>query len=313
MKRPRCIQGRTAVPALAIALLSAPATVLAQIGTEFRANTYTTAAQRLPAAAATSGFEEFILVWESASQDGDQYGVFAQRYAAWGVPSGPEFRVNTYTTASQHAPAVASKRSPNVIVAWQSDGQDGDQGGVYAQRLEGSTGVPFGPEFRLNSYTTSSQAAPAVGADSSGNFVVVWASQGQDGSDYGIFGQRYASTGLPLGGEFRVNSYTTGFQGHPAVGVDPTQGFVVVWEGQGADDQPFGIFGQRYSAAGTPMGGEFRVNSFTTGHQRYPAVEGGPRASSSCGRATGRTAPGMACTAGHSTSTPAIRKDPSTS
>jgi hypothetical protein len=31
-----------------------------------------------------------------------------------------------------------------------------------------------------------------VTADSAGNFVVVWSSFGQDGSNYGVFGQRYS-------------------------------------------------------------------------------------------------------------------------
>ena len=31
-----------------------------------------------------------------------------------------------------------------------------------------------------------------MAADAAGNFVVVWQSDGQDGSGYGVFGQRYA-------------------------------------------------------------------------------------------------------------------------
>jgi hypothetical protein len=111
-----------------------------------------------------------------------------------------------------------------------------------------------------------------VDADSAGNFVVVWASLAQDGSGYGIFGQRYSSSGTPLGGEFRVNTYTTGFQGHPVVGMIPEGYFVVVWEGESAAEDGFGIFAQRYWNNGAPLGGEFRVNAFTTGHQRYPSV-----------------------------------------
>ena len=47
-----------------------------------------------------------------------------------------------------------------------------------------------------------------MASDSSGNFVVVWMSDSQDGSSDGVFGQRYASSGTPLGPEFRVNTYT---------------------------------------------------------------------------------------------------------
>ena len=35
------------------------------------------------------------------------------------------------------------------------------------------------------------QNGPAVGADPAGNFIVAWFGDGQDGSLYGIFGQRF--------------------------------------------------------------------------------------------------------------------------
>jgi hypothetical protein len=101
----------------------------------------------------------------------------------------------------------------------------------------------------------------------------VWASAGQDGSDDGIFGQRYDGTGAPQGAEFRVNTYTTGPQRFPAVATDSSGNFVVIWEGYSSTDELLGIFGQRYSGAGVPLGGEFRVNSYTTGNQRSPAVD----------------------------------------
>ena len=49
-----------------------------------------------------------------------------------------------------------------------------------------------------------------------GDFVVEWSSKDQDGSNYGVFGQRYAASGAPLGGEFRVNTTTLGDQYQPA-------------------------------------------------------------------------------------------------
>ena len=56
-----------------------------------------------------------------------------------------------------------------------------------------SQGDPVGPEFRVNTYTTGDQYAGirSVAADPLGNFVVVWVSDFQDGSNRGIFGQRY--------------------------------------------------------------------------------------------------------------------------
>jgi hypothetical protein len=91
--------------------------------------------------------------------------------------------------------------------------------------------MPLGPEFRVNTYTTGLQWFPSVAADTSGNFVVVWSSDGQDGSSWGVFAQRYASSGFPVGPEFRVNTYTTSPQGGSfdiAVASDPSGNFVVV-------------------------------------------------------------------------------------
>lgn len=59
--------------------------------------------------------------------------------------------------------------------------------------------VPAGSEFQVNTYTVSGQATGAVAGNASGNFVAVWASYGQDGSYYGVFGQRYTTTGAPAG------------------------------------------------------------------------------------------------------------------
>jgi hypothetical protein len=51
--------------------------------------------------------------------------------------------------------------------------------------------TPLGNEFRANTYTTGSQAPCSVASDAAGNFVVVWQSYGQDGSNSGIFGRRF--------------------------------------------------------------------------------------------------------------------------
>ena len=275
MKAAIPLLGLKAAASLALTLLLiAPAAAVAQYpmpsGPEVRVNTYTTGAQQRPSVASRVG--GFVVVWESEGQDGDQAGIFGQRYSGdTPMPAGMEFRVNSHTTGAQHAASAASEESPSFVIAWQSDGQDGDLGGIYAQRFSAG-GLPQGGEFRVNSYTTASQASPAAGADSAGNFVVVWASLGQDGSGYGIFGQRYGSSGMPLGGEFQVNTNTTGFQGHPAVSRTAEGHFVVAWEGESAGEDGFGIFARRYVNDGAPLGGEFRVNAFTMFNQRYPSV-----------------------------------------
>ena len=76
-----------------------------------------------------------------------------------------------------------------------------------------------------------------VAIDANGDFTVVWESYGQDGSRWGIFGQRFDHTGAKVGGEFQVNTYTNAQQVDPKIAMDPAGDFVVTWSS----------FGQAYS------------------------------------------------------------------
>ena len=46
-------------------------------------------------------------------------------------------------------------------------------------------------EFQVNTYPTLNQGYPSVASAGADSFVVVWSSDGQDGDDWGIFGQRF--------------------------------------------------------------------------------------------------------------------------
>jgi len=61
---------------------------------------------------------------------------------------------------------------------------------VFGQ-LYASSGSPLGLEFRANTTTANEQSASSVAANAAGNFVVVWNADTQDGSSFGVFGQRY--------------------------------------------------------------------------------------------------------------------------
>ena len=248
------------------------------MGSEFRVNSYTALAQSLPGVA--SDFNgNFVVVWQSGGQDGDQEGIFAQRYTNAGNPLGAEFRVNTYTTSGQALPAVGVRYSAgngDFVVVWTSAGQDGSGDGVFGQRYAGASGAPLGPEFQVNTYTTGSQRAASVVVDSNGGFLVVWEGQASTEDGFGIFGQRYAVTGAPLGGEFRVNSYTTGHQRYPSLAADTFNGaFFVAWQSDGQDGSSLGVYAQRYSNAGVPLVSEFRVSTYTTNDQSAPEVWAG--------------------------------------
>ncbi len=123
----------------------------------------------------------------------------------------------------------------------------------------------------VNTYTTGDQNRPAVAADGQGRFIVVWASNGQDGDGTGVFGRRFDAAGQVLGGEFPVNAYTTGNQSQPRVAADAAGKFIVVWQGRGGAERN-DVFGRRFDAGGAPVGGQFQVNEGTSLDQSSPAV-----------------------------------------
>ena len=72
----------------------------------FRVNT-TTTKEQVHASVAMDDAGNFVIVWSSKDQDGDNWGIYAQRYNAAGVTQGSEFRVNSYTAKEQLGPSVA--------------------------------------------------------------------------------------------------------------------------------------------------------------------------------------------------------------
>jgi hypothetical protein len=237
-------------------------------GGEFLVNTFTTSFQdRATAAVAATG--RFVVTWESAGQDGSGRGIFAQRYDASGARQGAEFRVNTATAGSQYRPNVATDAAGNFVVVWDGD-TDGSNWGIFGQRFDAG-GSPLGAEFRVNTYTTDRQTFPQVARTPTGSFVVVWSSYRQDGSGYGVFGQRFDAAGAPAGAEFRANTYTLFSQGQESVAIDAAGGFVVAWRSY-QDGSYDGVFAQRFAPSGAALGAEFRVNTYTTSNQNFPTV-----------------------------------------
>jgi len=215
---------------------------------------------------ATDASGNFVVVWMTSFPE----NVWGQRFASSGSPLGGQFQVNSGPFG--FGPIVAMDAAGDFVVAWQKNDTASDLG-IIARRFAAS-GVPLGNEFRVNTVTAGNQYYPGVASDGVGNFVVIWGSA--DGDDTGVFAQRFASSGAPLGGEFRVNTYTTGVQGRsllrPSVALDAAGNFVIVWGSDPQDGFFAGAFGQRFDSAGAPVGPEFRINTYTTNDQRSPSV-----------------------------------------
>ncbi len=196
-------------------------------GAEFRVNTRVLDQQVSSSISALKN-GGFVVAWQSWNQDGADWGVYAQRFAVNGNKDGTEFQVNTYNSSSQADPSIATLNDGSFIITWHSYGQDGSDWGIYAQKS--ASGSRDGAEFRVNTYTASSQVHPSAAALEDGGFVITWHSYGQDGSDWGIYAQKFSASCNKIDLEFLVNSYTPGEQAWSSVAPLYGGGFVIMYD-----------------------------------------------------------------------------------
>jgi hypothetical protein len=196
------------------------------------------------------------------------------------TPVGTEFRVNTYTNGTQItspppnqqsvAQTVAvNPKTGNSVVTWSSQNQDGSGWGVYAQRFN-AAGIPQGGEFQVNTTTANDQEYSSVAMDASGNFVITWS--GHQSGHWNVYAQMYSATGVPQGGEFQVNTSTGDDREYSSVAMGAAGNFVITWSSHNQDGSGWGVYAQRYNAAGVAQGGEFQVNTTTANDQEYSTV-----------------------------------------
>ncbi|MDX9701927.1 MAG: hypothetical protein RBU23_02670 [Candidatus Auribacterota bacterium] len=195
-----------------------------KVGSEFLVNINVALNQRYPAIA--SDGQNYLVVWASYEQDGDEYGIYARLTDNEGSPVGAEIAVNTFTNGRQINPAVVFN-GLHYLVVWESYGQDGSGSDVCGQLIS-KTGQAVGGEFRINTYTANNQQEPAL-AVCGERTCVVWQSYGQDDCGYGIYAKLLDQTGNALTGELKI------FDGEGVYSVNPSvtanrNHFFVVWQ-----------------------------------------------------------------------------------
>src|SRR5208282_3697658 len=115
-------------------------------------------------------------------------------------------------------------------------------------------------------------ANPAVAAASDGSFMVAWSARDMVtySNGWDVYARPFSAIGTG-GSVTLVNTHLAGNQYAPrlrAIGLD----YLVVWTSLNQDGSREGIYGQFVHSDGTPVGGEFRVNTTWLGQQMQPAV-----------------------------------------
>lgn len=168
-----------------------------------------------------------------------------------------ESQINQSTLGIQNFAKIASDNQGNFVTVWQDNASyDGDGSGIFARRFD-RLGLPQSPEFRVNTFTTGHQEAPDIAVAPDGRFVIVWQSSNDDptGNGRDIIAQQYDSAGEKVGSPQRVNTFSSGNQGAPKIGMDNQGNMVILW----FCSQRSGIFAQRYNAQMQPLGNEIAV------------------------------------------------------
>ncbi len=157
----------------------------------FQVNTYTEDAQ-IWSDIAVDVDGDFVITWSSYGQedDGSGYGVYARRYNSDGLALGKEFQVNLTESGNQRYSTVAMDSTGAFVIAWTSD-QNGVSDDIVLREYNADGTAVAGPlsgEVIVNQTLSGDQRYPDIAMDLSGDqYVVTWASSGQDGSGWGVY------------------------------------------------------------------------------------------------------------------------------
>jgi uncharacterized delta-60 repeat protein len=169
---------------------------------------------------------------------------------------------------SNQPPEVATLADGGHVVVWSASAGGGNADasgfGVYQQRYD-AAGSKIGNPQLVNSTTVNGQFSAGVAATGNG-WVVTWTSGLQDGSQSGIYTQRFDAGGTKAGGEVRVNATTTGDQHGPSIAELTGGAYVVTWHGFNGPSAP-DVFARVFNAASVALTGEFIVSTSTAGNQ----------------------------------------------
>ncbi len=245
--------------------------VIRRQGTELQVNSHTIENQFAPELA-SDGDGDFVVTWTEQVAGRRRVRCLRTSLQLRRRAAGPRLPGQLLHQGYPSYPDIVAETNGDFVVVWQSFNQDGFGYGVFARRFD-SAGAALAAEFKVNTYTPGYQSRASVASDGDGDFVVAWESTGgQDGPTQGVFARRFTSTGAALAVEFQVNTLTVHQQYGPEVAIDGDGDFVIAWEAFNHDGQGFGVFAQRFNAAGVAQGLEFQVNTYTTNNQYLPTV-----------------------------------------
>ena len=211
----------------------------------------------------------FAIVWQStrSSEGTSQTDVVMRLFNSSGGAVGDPFVVHSPSPTHQNTPTITSLADGSLLVTWQSYSADQSDIELWARRFS-QTGAALGNEFLLTGTTDGVQSLASVAALPDGGFMVAWQQVVFGGSnDYDVYARRFSGDGT-VGDPFRVNLTTFSHQMRPSIAGQTDGSFVIAWQSHmQSGETDYGIYAQRFDAAGNRLGGEFRLPSDAAGEQ----------------------------------------------
>jgi hypothetical protein len=151
--------------------------------------------QRNPVVAATFA-GNMMVAWASQNEDGDGWGIYAQRLDGAGAKFGSPIKVNDHIVGDQINPDVVALNNGHFVVVWHGAGPTDAQSAVFMQLLD-ANGVPEGLNMQVNRLAANQHLDVAVGSVGM-SYVVVWSVFDPD-EGYDVWGQKFDTHGNRIG------------------------------------------------------------------------------------------------------------------
>lgn len=211
----------------------------------------------------------FIATWKDFAESSEE--IFAQIVGADGNPIGDVFRVNTVTDDRQFGSTITELENGDFVIVYTSF-RPGTSYDLLAKQYD-ANGNLVKDEFPVNADTGGDQSGGDVTALPDGGYLITWSGHIPGGSSRQIIAKRYDADGNVVMPDFQVNTTDTGHKTSASVAVLADGGFIIAWAStfeRGGNGQ--GVYGQRFNAAGEPVGDEFHINTHTADDQHLVEV-----------------------------------------